>query len=595
MSTQQPKTDTDAEVTALKQKLEREKDARAAAEHLLEVKSKELYDSRTALENTIEERTRILHDRLDEVETLRNQLERERDEALRESAAKTLMFAKLSHEIRTPLNGVVGAINFIGDSQIDEDTQYWVGVASNSMRALKNILTNAIDLARLEQGVITLEEGSFHIMQLLSDIRDFWTPQLLPGQQIELDIQPEAALKYSGDPGRIRQIIDNFTSNAIKYGGRGTITLQAEVLKAKKDHQEIRIAVSDQGETLPVQKQNSLFNPFDRGGLGYEEDDDTAGPEEEIGQGVGLGLTICRELADLMQAQLGIIPVLPHGNSFFMDIKLQILASDGDSDSAGTPISDAGTGAETPLIDRRTTRRTILIVEDVPTNQMVLERYLDGYGYAHETAEHGQEALEMIERRGDRPYDMILMDIAMPVMDGFEATRRIKALKGPAADVPIIGVSAHVGKGEAQTMKDVGMIEALEKPIDRDVLAQVIQRELPQVQSISDNPRHNRRRDDDVKLNLDAMPDWMDEELLEQVRTDITDSVQQAEDGIAANDIETVKNAYHKLKGILGTFEMPRYKEVRSLYEDIHNGRAPIDVVKKHDIMIYLKKLTESL
>lgn len=525
---------------ALKAALAREKIARQEAENLLESKSRALYDAnqellkhQDRLQLLVDERTTDLHDKIAELEMLRDSLQRDRDNAQAESDAKTLLFAKLSHEIRTPLNGIIGTLSLIAETPDKAEKTRLRDIALTSSRALKGILNNVIDFAKLEQGIAELEQSPFSPRALLEDIVDLHRMVSLHGaQNLSLSVTGELPSLVMGDAGRIRQILENYINNAVKYGGEGPICLSAgSDLKGRKA--VLTFTVTDAGDPIDLDRATYLFAP-------YAQRPDHR--DSKVGTGAGLGLAICKELADLMDGMVWCTPLEDGGNQFSLQVTLPI------ERRQQKPASDTPhpypTGDE-PLTLEGTP--LVLVVEDIPTNQLVMSRYLETIGCQVEIAANGREALNIAALT---KFDLVVMDIAMPEMDGFEATEHLRRMDGYQT-VPIIGVSAHADATSRREMLSAGMDEGLAKPIDRRAFEACVKRHL-----VRRAPRPA------------TPPEIFDEaDIMKQFQSDLAGAVSELQTAHSDSDEARMKSSLHKMKSLMGTFGHPLYQTVRGLHD----------------------------
>jgi len=537
-------SDPAKEIAALKSALERARSATSQAESLLEGKSAELYKTnqillkhKEELEAKVAERTRDLNEKVAQLEVIQNDLRRERDRAREESAGKTTAFAKLSHEIRTPLNGILGTLNLLSDSDLNDEQLEILSLTLSSSEILRFVLNDAIDLARLEQGAIELEATPFKLAPWLDDIADFWSgAALLNGQTIRVANTINGQSMVTADAGRLRQIVNNLVSNAIKYAGPGEITIAAEEELEQKNRSNLILSVIDEGTPLPASERELLFNIYRRS---------NSREGRKVGKGAGLGLTISRELAQLMNGDVKCLPVEGKaGNMFTVKIPAEI------KETATIQSSHPDTDrANIPMILPKPGERSLraLVVDDVPTNQLILERYMKALGFRIDLANNGLEALDAAK---NHDYDVILMDIAMPLMDGYEATKQIKAIDEKRAKIPIIAVSAHIAKNEADKVRSYGIFEYLEKPIDRGRLEFILASLF-----------HSKANEEyGTAISVDEDP------IIAQFQKDFRTCVLAVQGALDHGERAGLMAAMHKLSGLASTFDHPRAEEIREIY-----------------------------
>jgi len=397
----------------------------------------------------------------DVTERHRHQLEliAARDAAKRASVAKSEFLAMMSHEVRTPMNGVLGIAELLSGTRLDPEQTEYVRVIQSSGQTLLAILNDILDFSKIEAGKLQLEEISFDMALLVSEISALFRVRTQHnGPVLSCHIAPDVPKHLLGDPVRLRQILFNLVGNAFKFTERGSIVVKVERLSANPADTGLRFSVKDTGIGLSAEQTARLFQSF-------EQADNSI--TRKYG-GTGLGLAICKRLAQLMGGGIGVNSVLGHGSEFWFTVQLSQVAHATPSDTAVT-IAGA-TQSQGPGLSL-TTR--ILLVEDHPVNRIVLAGMLERLGASPpDCAENGVQALEKVAQQH---YDLILMDSQMPVMDGLEATRRLR-LSGFAR--PIIGISAGATDDERHASMDAGANDYVLKPVQIDALRAALQRAL---------------------------------------------------------------------------------------------------------------------
>ncbi len=542
------------EINTLRSALRRMKAARLEAEDLLEKKSAELYDAnkrlldhQEQLEVTISERTRDLNDKVIQLEEIQRDLRIERDRARAESEGKTTAFAKLSHEIRTPLNGVLGTLNLLSDTDLNPEQLDILGLTLTSSEVLRSVLNDAIDLAKLEQGAMELETAEFDLTQWLDDLSDFWAGAAMLNQQtISVDYKNKLDTKVIADSSHLQQVMNNLLSNSIKYAEAGDIIISAAIHSVSEKTAVLSLSVTDRGKVIPVEEREILFDIYKRSKNEGHND---------VGGGAGLGLTISLELVELMGGKLACIPAPDgSGNMFQLSIPVELGASLEVIPTVKKGLVKTSSGKPQIVAGQRKLRA--LIVEDVATNQLILERYMKTLGFRVDLANNGAEGVEAVI---NRPYDLILMDIAMPIMDGYEASNRIKGLGDGRADIPIIAVSAHVASDERNKALEAGIYAFLEKPIDRGKLEYVVSELFEKLadESISDTHMGTDNTFDAIML---------------QFQKDFAECLEAALYALQSNNIGELVLQMHKLSGLAGSFVHPRADKIKAIYMDLEGG-----------------------
>ncbi|WP_225028367.1 ATP-binding protein [Xinfangfangia pollutisoli] len=403
-------------------------------------------------------------------------LTRARDEALAAEKTKTEFLAVMSHEMRTPLNGVIASLEIASRKASDPEQARFIALAQESANLLLRHANDVLDITRMEGGGMRFAAESFDLQSHLSDLVEMVRP-ICTERGIALDFQmltPSARL--CGDPFRLGQIVQNFLSNAIKFVGQGRITVEAEANPLEDGRREVEIRVIDTGPGIALADQERIFQDFVMLDPSFHR----------AGGGAGLGLAISRRLAEAMGGALGVESEPGQGSCFWLRLPLPLAAVQ----AAAEPLQPGGPAL--PAQD-------ILVVEDNATNRAVLEEMLRHLGQRIVLASDGAKgAAEAAARR----YDLILMDISMPVMDGLEATRLIRA-DGASRAARIVAVTAHSLPGDLDRFRAAGMDDVLVKPLSHAALRQIlVGRALPE-----DRPEAmllDRGRISDLKIAVGA-------------------------------------------------------------------------------------------
>lgn len=374
--------------------------------------------------------------------------------------SKSDFLAVMSHEIRTPLNGVLGMAQLLSRKNLTADEHEMVSVIVQSGDALLAILNDLLDFAKIEAGRLELESIEFDIEDLVKGAHNTFTAIAQKKQlSFRLTVDPDARGMYRGDPGRLRQILYNLISNALKFTERGTI----DVLVSRR-REKLILAVRDTGIGIPADRVGQLFQKFS------QADSSTT---RKYG-GTGLGLAICLELAKLMQGGLSVESVEGAGSTFTFSGSLPCLTDARLRGLTPEPGITAPSCSENPAEPSLRSLR-ILAAEDNPVNQRVLRAMLLVFGADLTIVENGQLALDLLNRE---EFDLILMDVQMPVMDGIAATRewrkREQELLRPRT--PIIALSANAMEQQIAEYIAVGMDSHVDKPIQMERLRSEIER-----------------------------------------------------------------------------------------------------------------------
>ncbi|MDE2276628.1 MAG: PAS domain S-box protein, partial [Burkholderiales bacterium] len=377
-------------------------------------------------------------------------LARARDEAEAASRAKSAFLANTSHELRTPLNGMIGLARMARQEGVDGTLrQAYLDQILDSAQSLAGIISDILDLSKIEAGKLLIEHTAFDLGELLRQLLQGFAPQAAArGLALALAVAPEAEGVVLGDPLRVRQIVTNFLTNALKFTEQGGIDVRVHRLAGDGPGATgVRLAVRDSGPGIAPAARERLFRPF------TQADESTT---RRFG-GTGLGLSICRELATLMGGTVGVDSQPGQGSCFWAELPLPATA---EPLLAPAPASDAG------LAGMR-----VLLVEDNPVNMLIASAMLERWGVAVAQAHDGREALARVQQASaaGADFDAVLMDVQMPVMSGHEATRALR--ETPAgARLPIIALTAAALVSEREEALQAGMNDFLTKPIDPDKL-----------------------------------------------------------------------------------------------------------------------------
>ena len=394
-------------------------------------------------------------ERREQLEDLAAALKAARTAAEQASAAKSSFLANMSHEIRTPFMGLQGMLRLLGDTALDERQARYLRTASASARHLLTLLDDILDTSRLEAGRMTIETAPMDLLALLSDIESLMRP-LAEGKGLRLhfEVHPSLPARVRADPTRLRQVLFNLMSNAIKFTERGSVRLLVQPLDgpppAADAPQSWSFVVEDTGIGIDAATLARLFNRFSRA-------DESR--SRRFG-GTGLGLEISRALARLMDGDITVSSVPGQGSRFTFRVPLEPLPLQESTEAAGAGPAPAAC----PLPALR-----VLVAEDNEVNRLVLEAMLTGLGQQPSFATDGRQVVQMAAA-GE--WDVVLMDLHMPEMDGLEAAQAIRALPDRArAEVPIFALTADVFPETRERCRAAGIVAFLTKPVDDAELA----------------------------------------------------------------------------------------------------------------------------
>ena len=358
---------------------------------------------------------------------------------------KSRFLANMSHEFRTPLNGVLGVLHLLGNEPLSDSGRGLLEEAAKCGRTLTALLNDLLDLAHLDVGKLSLSRERVDVTALLQSVLEQYRPQFeAKSLSLQALTAPEV-LAVIIDPIRLRQIVAGFIGNAAKFTESGGVTLRLMAAEKANEH-TIRIEVEDTGVGIAAETVSELFTRFRQG------DDSTT---RSFG-GAGVGLSLSRSLARLMGGEVGASSEPGRGSTFWVEVPAPLAA---ESASSG---SDAAPGG-----------LAVLVVDDNATNRLIAERILEQLGAVVDTANDGALAVAAVAQ-GD--FDLVLMDIQMPVMDGIEATLNIRALPGPAGDTPIVAMTANISAEQVKSYEAAGMNGVIAKPASPEAIMTTIER-----------------------------------------------------------------------------------------------------------------------
>ncbi len=391
----------------------------------------------------------------DRREAMEQELQQAYRLAERASQAKSQFLAQVSHELRTPMAAILGALDLLSMERLKPDQAALLDVSRRSAEHLVSLLNELLDLSKVEAGRLTLNSGLMNLSALLAEVQSLYEAAAQEkGLRFRFALAADLPQHIHSDRQRLRQILTNLLGNALKFTSEGLVELHAECATDAAGNPRLRIMVRDTGPGIPLDQQASVFEPF----VQTEQ-----GSTRSRG-GTGLGLTISRELARALGGEITVESAPGLGSRFTLDLPLEAVAAA--PQAADGALDVAALVAKRPLRGRR-----ILLAEDVVANRAIIVRMLESLGAEVVGVGNGQEAVAV----APEGFDVILMDMHMPVMDGTEATRRIRALPSPTGEVAIFALSADATPENRRLYTGCGLTGFLTKPVDWAQLVSVIE------------------------------------------------------------------------------------------------------------------------
>lgn len=490
--------------------------------------------------------------------------------------AKESFLANMSHEIRTPMNGILGMASLLAKTKLDDKQRNFLKLIHESANNLLVIVNDVLDLEKIIAGKLIVEKLPFKIIDKVTTVvQSFIYKAEEKGVAIIYQNSIPPDLVVVGDPYRLTQIMNNILSNAVKFTEIGKIVITTRVKSFEDQIATVQFIIRDTGIGISEKNQKSIFEPF-------VQADPTI--SRKFG-GTGLGLTICKSLLEMQGGSLSVASKEGVGSTFTFNIPY--LISEQDDDKIDNPI-------ELNYASLRS--RKILLAEDVELNQMIARHILEAWGMEVTIANNGKEALNAVEKNN---YDLVLMDIQMPEMDGIEATKNIRLLADPGkANVPVIALTANALKGDSEKYLSMGMTDYLSKPFDETKLFQVITRNIANLDSVPEEEEGEKKEEPSVIKQQKSVPMATDtlydlstirsisggdegfvKKMIDLFIETVPQNVEELNKALAEQDWDQVSKMAHKLKSTLDSMGIASVKQdVRTVEQNAKNRESLKDI-----------------
>lgn len=554
-------------------------------EHRVLALSRDVTD-RVERERELEAARDRLTRQAEELSELAVRLEDERKRAEEANVAKSQFLAMMSHELRTPMTGVLGMVDLLNKTRVTKTQRDMLATLQRSASALLELLNDVLDFSKIEAGEFDLEVVDFRLSTVLKDVGKLFEPVLsAKGLSFAVEVAADTQDVLRGDPTRLRQVLLNLVGNAHKFTEEGGVIIRISQDESFSGDITLRIEVADTGIGIAPAEQNRLFQAFVQA---------EANTTRKFG-GTGLGLAICKQLIEAMGGVIWVDSELGHGSTFTFTLPTSV---------GNTELADRFE-AEQSGVEVRLKPMRVLVAEDNPTTQMLVKSMLEREGHTVVTADNGALAVEAAARE---PFQIVLMDMQMPVMDGPDAIRHIRAMSGPMSECPIIALTADAIRSHRQTYLGAGANVIVTKPIAWPALFSEMGRLTGQldesmgsspatVQSNDDvsSPQNNSNQSEyeeieilDVTM-LDALSEALDAETLSPMivtfKENITKYVDELDELLVQSNLEQSKRTAHALKGLSAQFGAAR---VSSIAKSIEESAQDLESVKQ--LMPILRK-----
>ncbi len=532
-------------------------------EHLeiINAQHQQIIETNTNLEKLVQTRTQQLHEK-------NRELDLEKTAALQASQAKSDFLAMMSHEIRTPMNGILGMTQLLSSQNKDRGLREYIEAILDSGKSLLALINTVLDYSKYEKSQLSFEHIPFNPHRLVNSII-FLLSASAEKKHILLsaDIDSEIPETLGGDPDKLRQVLLNLISNAVKFTTQGSVKVQVSQVRDADGALTLTFSVIDTGIGIPDSAKTQIFDPFTQAG---------ASISRQFG-GTGMGLSICKQIVSQQHGNIDFESEADKGSHFWFSLPFTEMTEDLSYEVHETP------GHETPPL-------RILVVDDVSINQKLAKGQLEAEKHLVLLANNGAEAIEIIQQD---TVDVVLMDLHMPVMDGITATQKIRQLgKASIANTPVIGITANISEQRKKDCLAAGMNAVTTKPIEANHLYQLLAEVI--------DPETLKKRTESQPSSLKTIEITLIEqhyrnlgsETLRDLYSEAQDSsngrIKSLHQALEEGDLGSLEEHAHALAGMCANFGLPSLREMAS---NIETAAADKDIAKTAEYLQGIDKL----
>ncbi|WP_433830111.1 ATP-binding protein [Flavobacterium anhuiense] len=470
-----------------------------------------------------------------ELSTKNNQLYAQRKIAERAVLARDTFLANMSHEIRTPLNAIIGFTDLLAQTELDETQRDYIGSVQIAGENLLLIVNDILDLSKIESGSLPIETEPFNLKKTLKHVYNLLKVKVQKDVEFDLFLDAEMPDMVIGDQGRLNQILVNLIGNSLKFTNEGEVTVSVKKIDETEDDYTLKFSVKDTGIGIPKDKLETIFERFTQG---EESTTRTFG-------GTGLGLNIVKQLVELQKGEVHVKSTLNRGSEFYFILSYKKTNSE---EVAVKTVSKNDLG-----------NLKILLCEDNVLNQKLAKSVINNFGFDLDIAHNGEEGIELLSQN---EYDLVLMDLQMPVKDGYQTTEYIR--NEMKSDIPIIAMTAHSLVGEQELCYKVGMNAYVPKPFKQAVLLKAIKT----VMTPGNDTQHRRIIDMSFLDEMAGGDPEFRKDMIDLFVEKIPNQARELEEAFQHTEYENVKKLAHNMKSSMDIFMLQDLSNCLSIIEE---------------------------